>query len=245
VVIINTAMAAARWPESDALGQCLFFPPGQLCNRVIGIVENTLRYDRVNNSEEQILLLATHSKGVGAPPRSILIRTSGSAAPNVQAVRATLQALSADMPFVPVDTMEALTAGQLQPWRLGATMFLIFGGVALLIAAVGLYSAMTHLVAQRTHEIGIRMALGASRRHVISRIGTQGAVSIGAGVGIGLLGAALASQWIGELLFKTSPRDPWVFTSVAVVLGLAGLAAAIVPLRRSTSVDPLIVLKAD
>jgi ABC-type antimicrobial peptide transport system permease subunit len=146
---------------------------------------------------------------------------------------------------VAVDTLEAMLAPQLQPWRLGQSMFLAFGGVALLIAAVGLYSSMAFSVSQRRHEIGIRLALGASRWDITATIGVSGALTMAAGIGLGLLGAALGTRWLSDLLYQTSPRDLLVFTVVAVVLALAGGVASIVPARRAASVDPLAVLKAD
>ena len=149
------------------------------------------------------------------------------------------------MPFVPVDTLEALTAPQLQSWRLGSTMFLIFGGIALVIAAVGLYGAMAYTVSLRAPEIGIRLALGASRRQVVARIGRHGVASVAAGLALGLLVAAFSTRWLADLLYETSPRDPLVFATVAIVLATAGLIAAVVPVRRSAAVDPLSILRAE
>jgi ABC-type antimicrobial peptide transport system permease subunit len=149
------------------------------------------------------------------------------------------------MPFVVVNTMSAIVSPQLQPWRLGTTMFMIFGGMALLMAAIGLYSSMAHAVSQRRQEIGIRMALGASRRHVVAHIGLHGGVTVAVGIALGLLISAGATRFLADLLYQTSPRDPLVFAAVAAVLAVAGVAAAIVPARRSASVNPLETLRSE
>ena len=246
VAIINRAFRDEKWRDDNPVGQCLYFGfGGSTCTRIVGVVENILLYDRVDTSNSQLYLPSTHPQVKGAAPTGMLIRTSGDAAALVPAVRQALQTLAPDMPFVPVNTLDALTARQLQPWRLGTTMFLIFGGIALVIAAVGLYSAMAYAVSQRTHEIGIRMALGASRRHVVTRIGAHGAASVAIGLVVGLLAAAWASRWLVDLLYQTSPHDPIVFATVPLVLAIAGLAAAVVPIRRSAAVDPLLILKAE
>jgi ABC-type antimicrobial peptide transport system permease subunit len=161
----------------------------------------------------------------------------------VPVVRQTLQSLTPDMGYVAADTLEGMYAPQLQSWRLGSSMFLIFGAVALLIAAVGLYSSLAFAVSQRTKEIGIRMALGASPRKITETIGASSLVTTASGIGLGLLGAALATPWLSDLLFQTSPRDPLVFATVAVVLALAGIVASVVPARRAASVDPIVVLR--
>jgi predicted permease len=246
VVVINRAFKDERWPNEHPVGQCLYFGVGGgTCTLIIGVVENILQYDRVDTSSPHIYLPPTHAQMKNAAPRGLLIRASADATSLVPDVRRVLQSLEPDMPFVPVDTLEALTAPQLQSWRLGSTMFLIFGGIALVIAAVGVYGAMAYTVSLRTPEIGIRLALGASRRHVAAQIGRHGVASIAAGLALGLLVAAFSTRWLADLLYETSPRDPHVFATVAIILATAGLIAAVVPVRRSAAVDPLSILRAE
>jgi predicted permease len=246
VVVINRAFKDARWPNENPIGQCLYFGVGGgTCTRIIGVVENILQYDRVDTSAPHIYLPPTHAQMKNAVPRGLLIRASTDPTSLVPDVRRVLQSLEPDMPFVPVDSMEALTAPQLQSWRLGSTMFLVFGGIALVIAAVGLYGAMAYTVGLRAPEIGIHLALGASRRHVAAQIARHGVASIVAGLGLGLLIAAFSTPWLANLLYETSPRDPLVFSVVAIVLAAAGLSAAVVPVRRSAAADPLSILRAE
>lgn len=246
VVVINRAFKDERWPNENPIGQCLYFGvSGGTCTRIIGVVENILQYDRVDTSSPHIYLPPTHDQMKNAAPRGLLIRAFADATSLVPDVRRVLQSLAPDMPFVPVDPLETLTAPQLQSWRLGSTMFLIFGGISLVIAAVGLYSLMAYTVSQRSPEIGIRLALGASRRHVAAQIVRHGVAPIAAGLALGLLVAALSTRWIADLLYETSPRDPLVFATVAIVLATAGLIAAIVPVLRAAAVDPLSILRAE
>lgn len=245
VTVINRALAADFWPGADPIGQCLQFTTNGPCTYVVGIVENILTYSRADTETAQLYLAPSHPQASGKRPRGLLIRTDGIAGPLVPTVRRVLQSLTPDMPYVEVATLDEKTAPELQPWRLGTTMFVLFGAAALVMAAVGLYSAMAHAVSQRSREIGIRVALGASAWRVVTQISRHGAATIAAGTTLGLLVAGLSTRWLSDLLFHTSPRDPLVFATVAVVLMVAGLAAAVVPARRSTAVDPLIVLKTE
>jgi predicted lysophospholipase L1 biosynthesis ABC-type transport system permease subunit len=136
----------------------------------------------------------------------LLIRTDGPAAALVPVVRQTLQSLTPDMGYVDVDTLEAMLAPQLQPWRLGSSIFLACGGVALLIAVVGMYSALAFAVSQRRQEIGVRMALGATPWRIMRAIGASSAATTLIGLGSGLAGAALATRWLSDFLYQTSPR---------------------------------------
>jgi putative ABC transport system permease protein len=117
-------------------------------------------------------------------------------------------------------------------------MFTLFGVIALVMAAVGLYSVMAYWVSQRSHEIGVRMALGAQRSDVVRLVALQSSRAVVAGLVLGVAGAFVASRWIAELLYETSPHDPAVYGAAALVLALAAIVASIVPVRRSTAVDP-------
>ena len=246
VVVINRTLAAGFWSDVDPLGQCVRFgrPPAP-CSTIVGIVEDVLSYDRADTGQPQIYLLPSHPAVAGARPRALFVRTRGDAAAAVPAVQQVVRSLRPDMPFVAVTTLAERVEPQLQPWRLGSSMFMLFGFIALVIAAVGLFSAMAYAVSQQSHEIGIRLALGASAWHVVARVCRRGAATVAAGTALGLLLAWLLSNQIAGLLYQTSPTDSFVFATVAVVLALAGLVAAIVPARRSAIVDPLIVLKSE
>jgi hypothetical protein len=238
VVIVNDLIANAYWPDANPIGRCVKFGRDSSCSEVIGVVRTVLQF-RLTNDERATAYAPPGHPGVkNARPAAMLVRTSGDASDLVPLVRKEIQALSPAMPFVQVRPYAQLVAPQLQPWRLGATMFTLFGIIALIMAAVGLYSVTAYWVSQRTHEIGVRMALGASRGDVVRLVGMQTSRAVVAGLVLGALLALASSRWIAELLYETSPRDPAVYGAAAVILMVAAAAATVVPARRSTAVDP-------
>ena len=130
-------------------------------------------------------------------------------------------------------------------WQLGATMFVAFGGLALVLAAIGLYSVIAYNVAQRTHELGVRVALGAQSRDVVRLVVVEGLRLAVVGVAIGAGVALLAGRWVKPLLFNVSPKDPTVFVVVSLTLISVAVAASWVPALRASRVDPNVALRSD
>lgn len=243
VMVANRAFGDEFYPGVDPLGRCVFVGSGS-CVTLIGLVENSLLYNRTEVRDTQVFLPAFH-RAVPQLYGALLVRTRGPASEAVPAIRAAAQGAAPDMPFVRVETLATLTAPQLQQWRLGMTMFLLFGSVALFVAMVGVYSAVAHAAAQRTHEIGVRIALGATRGQVVLHLSRTAAVITGVGLTVGLGLAMSLSPSVADLLFETEARDPIVFGVSALVLVLTSAAATLLPIRRSAAVDPLSVLRAD
>lgn len=133
--------------------------------------------------------------------------------------------------------MHALLDDDFRPWKLGSTMFSLFGTLALILAVVGLYGSLAYDIAQRRRELSVRMALGAQQRDIVGLVLRHGGAIVAAGLLIGGLGAFAGSRWIRGLLYEVSPRDPWVFAGVGLTILLAGLCAAVIPARRASSVD--------
>ena len=134
---------------------------------------------------------------------------------------------------------------QIRPWRLGATMFGLFGGLALIVAAIGLYSVISYLVAQRRHELGVRVALGAQVKDVAALVIRYGVGLAAIGIAVGSVLALNGARWIEPVLFETSPRDPKVFAIVVVVLLIVAFMASLVPAWRASRVDPIDALRSD
>jgi predicted permease len=243
VLVANRAFGDEFYPGVDPVGQCVFVDSGS-CLRLIGLVENSLLYSRTEVRDTQVFLPAFHS-AVPQYSGALLVRTRGPASEAVPVIRAAVQGAASDIPFVRTEALAALTAPELQPWRLGMTMFLLFGGMALVVAMVGVYSAVAHAAAQRTHEIGVRVALGATRTQVVVHLGRTAVVVIGAGLTVGLVLALGLSPSIADLLFETHARDPLVFGGAAFVLVVASAVATLLPIRRSAAVDPLTALRTE
>jgi ABC-type antimicrobial peptide transport system permease subunit len=175
----------------------------------------------------------------------LLVRVRGEASAQSDAIRHDLQRAMGTSVFVIARPMESILAPVTRSWRLGATMFVVFGALALTLAAIGLYSIVAYGVAQRRHEMGVRIALGARASTVVALVLRDGLriVIVGAIVGMGV---SLASgRWIRPLLFEVSPRDPLVFAAVAIVLLVVAVVAAAVPAMRASRVDPAASLRAD
>jgi len=242
-MIVSEAMGHALWPGKDPIGQCIRVTADTVpCTYVVGIAENIK--DRSLNDDPgfyyYLPAMQFHPQQTG-----LFVRTHGSASTHLETIRRELQR---DMPgasYVTVTPFSEVVGGQTSSWRLGATMFVAFGILALVLAAIGLYSVIAYNVVQRTHEMGVRVALGAQSGDVVRLVVSQG-VRLGAtGVAIGALIAVGAAKWIKPLLFNESPRDPFVFGIVTFTLLAVTVAASWVPARRAARVDPNVALRTD
>ena len=245
VLIVNEQLAKAYWPDGNAIGRCAKFGGDSACSQVIGVVGNLLQFNVINDDRAIVYATPRHPGAVSARPGAMVVRISGNVRAMVPTIRRELQSLAPTMPFVQVKAYRELVAPQLQPWRLSATMFTLFGGIALVMAAVGLYSVMAYWVSQRTHEIGVRMALGAQRSDVVRLVARQSSIAVLAGLLIGGGIAFVASRFAVDMLYETSPHDPRIYLGAALVLGAAATVASIVPTRRSMSINPSKAIRSD
>jgi predicted permease len=242
-IVVSQSLARALWPTLDPLGQCIKLQADSApCRNVVGVAEDIRHSDfRDDPALTYYIPLVQFRIGVGG----LFVRTRGDATALTDAVR---RALQRDMPgssYVTVRPLADIIAPEMRQWELGATMFTIFGGLALLVAAVGLYSVVSYGVAQRTHELGVRVALGAQTRDVVRLVLGEGLRLAVIAVVIGTAIAVLAGRWVAPLLFDTSPRDPAILAGVALVLVAISAAASAIPARRASRVDPNIALRAD
>jgi putative ABC transport system permease protein len=185
------------------------------------------------------------SAQVGGTSMAVLLRSAGDPLQLANTVRHAVRALDPTLPVFDVKTMEQYVAEAVAQPRIGTTLLSVFAAIALLLAAIGIYGLISYTVAQRTQEIGVRMALGAQPAEVLRLVVRQGMGPVLAGTGVGLFGAWAASRLIGSLLYETSATDPPTFIGVALFLAAVGLAAAYLPARRATRVDPIIALRSE
>ncbi len=177
------------------------------------------------------------------PNLTLVVRTNGEPLNFVGAVRNQVQAIDKDQPISNIRTMDELLARTVSQPHFNLILLAIFAGIALLLAAIGIYGVMSYLVAERTHEIGIRMALGAQTRDVLKLVVSQGVSLALTGVAIGLITAFGLTRLIKSLLFEVSTTDPLTFAVIALLLIVMALLACWIPARRATKVDPLLSLR--
>jgi len=244
VALVNETMARTLWPNRDPIGECLVMDT-MPCSRVVGVAEDARRFGLHEDPAMQYYIPLGEERALGFGGRQMFVRPRGSVATLRESLRAELARLDPSIGFVNVALLQDSLDPQIRPWRLGANMFAVFGGLALLVAAIGLYSVIAYLVAQRTHELGVRIALGAEQGNIVWLIGRHGVGLAAVGVAIGMVLSLNAGRWIEPLLFDTSPRNPVVFISVAVVLLVVGVLASVVPAWRAARLDPSEALRID
>jgi putative ABC transport system permease protein len=245
VAVVGESMAAVLWPGQDAIGRC--FKVGLTdsvpCRTVVGIAQNI--HSESIDAESKLYFYYMPAAQWQQQDGGLFVRARGDAPRLVEPVRRRLQG---DMPgtsFVTIRPLGDIVNAKLRPWILGATVFTGFGALALLLAAVGLYSVIAYNVTQRSREIGVRLALGASRTAIVRLVVLEGVGFALAGIVIGGIVASLTGRWIGPMLFRQSPRDLTIFGLVGVVLVGVAVVASCIPALRAARVDPTTALQAD
>ena len=244
VAVVSEAMAAILWPGRDALGQCMKVGADSMpCTAVIGIAENAFQNSLTDDKRFHYYLPIDQYERANAI--GLLAKVRGNPATVGESLRRALQRVMPGDGYITVDPMAEVVDNKRRSWQVGATMFVAFGALALLVAAVGLYGVITYNVAQRMHELGVRTALGARSGDLVRLVVGQGIRFVAAGVAIGILVALGAAQWIQPLLFEQSARDPVTYGAVAALLGVVAVLASAAPARRATRADPNTALRAD
>ena len=249
VVLITEAAARQYFPNEDPIGKRITLGWGRGENKpraggeVVGIIGD-VKDAGLDEPDPPQIYLPYRQWPTGS--MSFLLKTAVPPESVADAVRRMVYSMDGNLPVGNVRTLEALVARSISQPRFYMTLLAVFAGVALALAAIGIFGVLSYAVAQRTREIGIRMALGAHQRTVIGLIVRDAMIMASVGVAIGTAAAFLLTEWlVAKLLFNTSPHDPATFTVVALALAAVSLAAAYVPARRATRVDPIVALRAE
>jgi predicted permease len=243
VAVVSQTMANHFWPAADPVGECLLQRGDERCAfRVVGVVEDAARNGFFDPLSAAYYIPAAQATRL---PVAIYVRARGRGADVVDDVARALRELAPEIRMVIVETVRDRLDPQARSWTLGATMFTIFGLLALVVAAIGLYSVLAFDVAQRTRELGIRTALGARKTRLIRSVVSRGALMGSIGIVLGLAAAYLTAPYIQDLLFETSPHDPTVFVGVAAILLAVSVVASLAPALRATRVDPVKALRTE
>ena len=243
VVIVNETMAQRFWPGQDAIGKRFKFFGDKDFTTVIGVARDS-KYNGV--AEDPIPFIFEPIRQNYSPAATLHVRADGNAAGLAAAVRRSVQEIDPTLSVFNIRTLDEQVAQSLAPLRTNVIVLTAFGLLALLLASIGLYGVASYSVTQRTREIGVRMALGASRSSVLRLVLGQGLVLVAAGLVVGLIGAlALASAIPTQLLPNVSPRDPLTFAGTATLLAVVAVVASYIPAQRATRIDPLIALRTE
>ena len=246
VAVVSAAMAEVLWPGHDAIGQCLRLERESApCTTVVGIAENIVQQqDQLQTSSRYHYYLPIEQfRSSGGS--YLLLRMSGDVTSQTETVRRILQRVMPGQSYVTVRPLGEVVNGTRSSWELGATMFVAFGALALVVAAVGLYSVIAFGVAQRMHELGVRVALGAHTADIVRLVVGQAMRFALAGVVTGSVLALFASRWLQPLLFQQSARDPAIYGFVAIVLLVVAVVASASPAFHAAQVDPNTALRTD
>jgi predicted permease len=241
VIVVSRRLAGKLWPGHEALGQCVKIGADTSpCRTVVGVAEDITYEDLKGDLGLTYYIPA----GQWRPEQGgLFVRTRDDASGEAEPVRRALQRLMPGASYVTVTSLADILAPNMHQWALGATMFSVFGALALLVAAVGLYSVIAYTVSERTHELGIRIALGARTGDVLGLVVGAGVRFAAAGIVIGAAIAIAAGKWVRPLLFGESPYDPLVFGLTAAVLLGAAVAASLIPAVRAARMDPTVAFR--
>ena len=243
VMVVSDAMARVLWPGRDPLGECVRVGGDTVpCSTVVGVAENIMSRSL---SDDPGFFYYLSSAQANPDMGGLFVRVRGYAPRSRETIRRRLQPLMPGAAYVTVTPLTDVLGAQARSWQLGATMFTVFGLLALVLAAIGLYSVIAYNVAQRTHELGVRVALGAQVPDLVRLVLVEGMRLALVGVLLGAGIALIVGRWVKPLLFAVSPRDPVVFVAVAVVLLAIAALASFIPARRAGRVDPMRALRTE
>jgi putative ABC transport system permease protein len=247
VAVLNAAAARQYWPGEDPIGQRISLGTEDDWRVIVGVVADT-RHEGLDAAAEPAVFLPQRqlflNLGTGfGRTMTLIVRANGDAASLTPLVRAAVAGIDPELPIAPLRSMDEVIGDSVAPRRLNFVLVSTFAMVAVVLTAAGLYGVMSYVVAQRTREIGVRMALGATPRQVLGMMFRQASIMTGGGIAIGAAGALLVTRFMTSLLFGVSAADPLVYAGVSALLGLVALAAVAVPSSRATRIDPLAALR--
>jgi predicted permease len=243
--VVNEAFANALWPGESAIGHCVRFTPAGTCLPIIGVVQTAINMQITEKPSPYLYVSLDNPGRRTVPARSIVVRADpGRRAAIQQTLHEMLRGEFAGAD-VEITRMEDVMQPEYRPWALGAKLFTLLGVLALIVAAVGIYSTVSYGVSQRTHEFGVRLALGAARTNVLWLVVGEGVRTVLVGIVLGGVLALVAGRFIAALLYDVSPTDPLSMLIVAIVLAGVAFVAAVVPARRAANADPVTALRAE
>jgi len=240
VAVVNEAMAKKFWPDADPIGKRIKpTSSSAVWTEIVGIAES-VRHASIGEEPKPEMFVPNSQ--TPAPQINLVLRTTDSA--NLAGlIRQAVTTLDKDLPVYEIRTMEQRLSESVAQPRFRTLLLGVFAALALLMAVVGIYGVISYSVAQRTHEIGLRIALGAQRRDVLAMVVKQGLKLTIVGLLIGAVGALGASRVLQSFLYEVSPTDPATYIGISLLLLVVGILACFIPARRAAKVDPMVALR--
>jgi predicted permease len=245
VIVINETLAKSLWPDEDAVGKRLKqgWPEDQSpWKEVVGVVADVKLNGVTVDTPSEVYLPATQES---SNYMTLVIRSAIESHSVLPGVEAAAHVINKDLPLYQTRTMDQVLAGSIAQQRMSVLVLVTFAAVALTLASIGLYGVVSHGVTERTHEIGVRMALGAEQRHVLGLLVRQGLTMSALGTALGVTGAIALSRWIEGMLFGVTGTDPMTMIAVVATLMAVALVACYVPAWRATKMDPTTALRSE
>ncbi|MFY9608146.1 MAG: ABC transporter permease [Blastocatellia bacterium] len=241
VIVINESFARKAFPNEDPLGKRIrSWRDENLLREIVGVVQDVRYFGR--DDELRGLVYVPHTQNTWRS-MSLSVRTTGDPAAMISAIRDQVWSVDKDLAIANPSTMKAILARSVAPQRFSMILLAVFAAVAMVLATVGVYSVLSYTVAQRSHELGVRMALGAQTGDVVKLVLVHGMRLTCIGTAIGVLSAFAVTRLLKSLLYEVSTTDPATFAAVTVLLLGTGLAACLIPARRAAKVDPMVALR--
>ncbi len=240
VVIVDENLARRFWPNEDAVGKRIQYN-GSNWHEIIGVVKQVRAYG--SQAEPRIKLYTPIGPGAQRNPTLSILSSNAESVSLAAGIKREIYAVDKDLPVTHVISLPELLAEQVSNRQFNTVLFAVLAGLAMVLAIIGVYGVASYSVARRTHEVGIRMALGAGQRQVLNLFIRQGMRLVVIGLVVGLLGSLLLGRVMSSLLFGVSATDKTIFGLVALALLVVGLLACYIPARRATKVDPLVALR--
>jgi predicted permease len=248
VAVITEAMARATWPGEDAIGKCFYLGRRETtpCTAVVGIVADARLFPSIRPTTRwSSAYYVPIEQGTNSSNRALLVRTTGDPAAIIAALRREAQVAVPDLPYVDAHPFDEIFQNLLKPWRLGTTVFIVFGALSLIVASFGLAAVTAYGVARRTREIGIRSALGARPSDLVRLVLARSLFVVATGLAIGMGLAWASGRVLRAQLFDVAPDNPYVVGIAAALMLLVGCVAGWVPARRAARIDAVVALRAE
>jgi putative ABC transport system permease protein len=242
VAVVNSALARRFFPNENPLGRRFRRHDQAPWATIVGVVSDVRRGGKTGAINPQVYFPAAQTASYPVRLSEFAFRSAGDPKQLVTAVQKQVWAIDKDLPITNVRTYDEIISQSVSERRFQTLLLGLFASLALILAMIGIYGVISYSVSQRIPEIGIRMALGASRSDVLKMVIGRAMLLVLIGIAAGAVGAWSLSQYIKTLLFEVKPGDPWTYAMIAIILAVVAMTASLVPARRATRVDPMVAL---